>query len=966
VPNANANGSDSFTFKVSDGSLDSNVATISVTIAADNDAPIANNGSLSATEDTTATGTLTSSDVDGPGTTYSIVAQGTKGVVTITNATTGAYSYVPNANANGSDSFTFTVSDGSLDSNVATISVTINAVNDAPTANPQSVSTNEDTASAITLTGNDVDGDALVTFTVISGPANGTLSGTGANRTYTPNANYHGSDSFTFKVNDGTVDSAPATVSLTVASVNDVPVFTKGANKTVAHNAGAQTVVGWATGISAGPADESSQALNFIVSNNNNPLFSVQPAVAANGTLTYTPASGANGVATVTVSLHDNGGVANGGVDTSAPQTFTITVTGPPSLAIADSSVVEGNSGTRAMVFTVTLSAAAAQTVTVSWNTLNGTAITPGDYIAASGSLSFTAGQLSKTVSVQVRGETINENNETFSVRLTNPVNAPIADNTGIGTIINDDTPPQMMMSSTSVTEGDSGQKMMTFGVTPTNGNHLPVTVDYTTLAGVAAKEGYDFVPVTGTLVWDAETTDTKFVSVPVLGNTRRQPTRKVLLRLANAIEAILDRTDVEGDILDDDPMPTMTISDVWVGENNSGAVDAVLNVTLSNESDEVVTVNFSTADAAAIGGTDYEAQTGTLTFVPGQTSHVITIPVKAAATGEGYESFNVDLTGVANAIVVKDRAVVTIVPPGSWLSTTTAAFEKGTMSSGAYLADTAGGEVTLAPTVGVEFAGTELPAGWITTVHNTGGTATVANGALAVNGVTVVAPLTYTSGRTLEFVATFNGQPNQNVGFGLTGALLPPYAMFGVKPDGLFYARSLAPAQLRETVIPGNWFNAPHRFRIDWNPTTVDFYIDGILRVTHAITFGKAALRPAVSDQSSTGGAGGILVDWMRMTAYSASGVYTSPVKDFGGPVTLESASWLADLPSSTGVVVEVRTGSTASPDASWTGWTTLASSGSKIGGAMAQFAQYRLTLSTSVPNAAPAVKEVVVTIQR
>src|SRR5207237_930128 len=83
----------------------------------------------------------------------------------------------------------------------------------------------------------------------------------------------------------------------------------------------------WATNISAGPADESAQTLNFIVTTSNAALFSVAPAIAANGTLTYTPATDVNGSATVTVQLHDNGGVANGGVDTSAAQTFTITVT---------------------------------------------------------------------------------------------------------------------------------------------------------------------------------------------------------------------------------------------------------------------------------------------------------------------------------------------------------------------------------------------------------------------------------------------------------------------------------------------------------------------------------------------------------------------------------------------------------------------------------------------------------------
>src|SRR5205823_2573957 len=99
APNANANGTDTFTFKANDGTLNSNTATVTVTIAAVNDAPVASNGTLAATEDTTATGTLNASDVDLDALTYSIVTNGTKGTATITNIATGAYSYAPNANA---------------------------------------------------------------------------------------------------------------------------------------------------------------------------------------------------------------------------------------------------------------------------------------------------------------------------------------------------------------------------------------------------------------------------------------------------------------------------------------------------------------------------------------------------------------------------------------------------------------------------------------------------------------------------------------------------------------------------------------------------------------------------------------------------------------------------------------------------------------------------------------------------
>src|SRR5438067_6333736 len=103
------------------------------------------------------------------------------------------------------------------------------------------------------------------------------------------------------------------------------------------QDSGAHTVTTWATALSAGPSDEISQLLSFIVSNSNAALFSAQPTISAAGALTYTSAAGVSGSATVTVQLHDDGGTANGGVDTSAAQTFTITIVPKPRISIADS-----------------------------------------------------------------------------------------------------------------------------------------------------------------------------------------------------------------------------------------------------------------------------------------------------------------------------------------------------------------------------------------------------------------------------------------------------------------------------------------------------------------------------------------------------------------------------------------------------------------------------------------------------
>jgi hypothetical protein len=177
-------------------------------------APVADNQSITTNEDTAKAITLTANDVDGNTLTYSIVTSPTHGTL---SGTPPNVTYAPAANYNGPDSFTFKANDGMANSDIATVSITVNAVNDAPVANSQSVTVNQNTAKAITLTANDVDGNTL-TYSIVTSPTHGTLSGTPPNVTYTPAANYNGSDSITFKANDGTVDSNIATVSITVSS----------------------------------------------------------------------------------------------------------------------------------------------------------------------------------------------------------------------------------------------------------------------------------------------------------------------------------------------------------------------------------------------------------------------------------------------------------------------------------------------------------------------------------------------------------------------------------------------------------------------------------------------------------------------------------------------------------------------------------------------------------------------------
>jgi hypothetical protein len=156
--------------------------------------------------------------------------------------------------------------------------------------------------------------------------SNGTL-------TYTPAADANGTAHVSvYAVDDGGTangghdTSASQTFTITVTAVNDAPTFTIGGNQTAVSLLGAQTVNGWAKAISPGPPDESGQTVSFKVTASNPSLFAVQPQVSVSGKLTYTPKALAIGSTTVTVTLIDDGGTANGGHDTGAPQTFTITI----------------------------------------------------------------------------------------------------------------------------------------------------------------------------------------------------------------------------------------------------------------------------------------------------------------------------------------------------------------------------------------------------------------------------------------------------------------------------------------------------------------------------------------------------------------------------------------------------------------------------------------------------------------
>ncbi len=191
-----------------------------------NDAPVASDVTLASLEDQAVTINLVAADADNTLATLQFVIQTQPTHGSLEHNADGSYRYTPVANYFGADSFTYTVTDGDLVSNVATVRLTVSAVNDAPVLPSRSISVNEDASIVIDpLTGAvDIDGDTLAAQ-VVAGPQHGSLTvNADGSFSYTAEANYFGTDSFTYRVSDGQLDSEVATVSFSIAAVNDAPV----------------------------------------------------------------------------------------------------------------------------------------------------------------------------------------------------------------------------------------------------------------------------------------------------------------------------------------------------------------------------------------------------------------------------------------------------------------------------------------------------------------------------------------------------------------------------------------------------------------------------------------------------------------------------------------------------------------------------------------------------------------------
>jgi len=332
----------------------------------------------------------------------------------------------------------------------------------------------------------------------------------------------------------------------------------------------------------------------------------------------------------------------------------------PPKITISDVSVLEGHTGTTRVPFSVTLDKAFTSNVIIKYLLADQTALSASDYQNISGIITFSPGTTLQTIQVTVIGDTILENNETFSLRLRDPINATFTRSAAIGTIINDDTPPRITISDTSVTEGNMANTLARFLVSLDSPSGRTTIVNFST-QDQSALSGADYQGTSGQVTFTSGTT-VQTIQIPVIGDTlfERNETFLLRLRLDNLLNATFTRSVAIGTIFNNDPPPLIRISDASVLESNTGTT-AQFVVSLNTPSGRITTVNYATSDQTALSSSDYQATSGQITFTPGITLNTIEVAITGDSLFEADETFVVNLSDPLEATIAKGSGEGTI-----------------------------------------------------------------------------------------------------------------------------------------------------------------------------------------------------------------------------------------------------------------------------------------------------------------
>ncbi|MEQ1543980.1 DUF4347 domain-containing protein, partial [Methyloglobulus sp.] len=610
------------------------------------------------------------------------------GTLTITNATTGAFTFVPNADFNGTQAFTYTITDANGGTSTATSTITVTPVADIV---PDTLTFNEggsitynpitgtNGASADNFEGTTPQITKIANTNIAVGGSVAVLNGTvtlaaGNLLTFTPtNPDFNGTTTYTYTVLSGGVTET-ATETINVTAVNDAPTVTMPAPLTGfedtsltvtgisfadidAGNNGIQVTLNipvgrgtlsW-TGAPFTGVDPTSTSTNLVL----NGSYAAITNAIANNALRFIPAPDFNtsisGPITLTAYINDNGNTGTGGpITTSATTTITVT---PVADIVADNLTTNANTPLIYNPIAGTNGASIDNFEnTPAITAINGIAVSVGVPVTvANGTVTLSAGNiLTFTPTTNFTGTT------TYEYTVTSGgVTETAAETITI--------PPQININDISFNEAAG---TATFAVTLSSASSQVVTVGYSTANGTAIA-GSDYTAATGTLTFAAGIT-TQFVTVSITDDTVYEGAigETFNVNLSGATNATIADALGIGTITDNDGTPTLSLT--GPAAVNEAAGTLTYTVTLSNPSASAVTVNYTTTDGTAVAGSDYTASTGSLTFAAGETSKTITVAITDDSVYEGPESFSVDLSGPTNATITTGTVATTINDDGT------------------------------------------------------------------------------------------------------------------------------------------------------------------------------------------------------------------------------------------------------------------------------------------------------------
>jgi len=699
--------------------LSSGAATATITVNTVADTPSVTNATTNEDAQTTSGLVITRNAADGAEVTHFQITGITGGTLFQNNGTTQInnndfitfaqgnaglkFTPTPNSNTNGSfqvqSSLNNTV--GGLGGNLATATITINPINDAPTLDAiGNLVINEDASQqTVNLTGISAGGGESQTLVVTATSdntgliPNPTVNYTSANATgsltFTPVANQSGSATITVTVNDGGgtanggVETVTRTFTVTVNAVNDAPVNTVPGSQNAIKNGtltfsaansnqisiadvdaggssvqvtltatnGTMTLNGTA-GLTFVPANASNDGTNDASLNFTGTITNINNAL--NG-LVFAPTNGYDGPASIQIVTNDLGNTGSGGAQ-SDTDTINITVLKGGVLDFTSATYTVNEADGTATI-TVQRTDGSNGTAHVDYTTSTGGTATAGqDYTTSSGTLTFNNGETSKTFTVPITNDTLDEANETVNLSLSNAtgVGALGSQTTAVLTINDNDPPPSLSINDVSVTEGNSGTVNATFTVTLSAESGQTVTVNYQTADGSATVANNDYQAVSSTLLTFNPGETSKQVTVVVNGDPDAEIDETFTVNLSGAVNATLADSQGQGTITSDDtPVTRFSSSTYSVAEDG---LHAIITVNRLGDISKAASVRYATSDPSGLNPCDtfngmasqrcdYATVVGILNFAAGQGSRTIFIPIVNDSYAEGSETFTITLS---------------------------------------------------------------------------------------------------------------------------------------------------------------------------------------------------------------------------------------------------------------------------------------------------------------------------------